>query len=67
MRSKAEALANPMAGDRWAWNGKVREVHKIVDDTVFAGNPGVIGGSLWSIEAFRVQVADAEYLGGRDE
>jgi hypothetical protein len=66
MRSKDEALAQPMAGDRWKLDGKVREVHKVVGGTVFAGNPGVIGGSLWSIEAFSVQVENAEYLGGAE-
>ena len=64
MRTKAEALANPMAGDRW-WNGTER----ITLTSTTKGSTTWSDGR-WTIRerntSFRRWAANAEYLGGAE-
>jgi hypothetical protein len=71
MRTKAEALANPMAGDRWRiethdwpWSDPT-VLTQAEDDEVRMRYAD--GTSTWMTGiGFRAVMADAEYLGGAE-
>jgi hypothetical protein len=63
MRTKAEALAKPMAGDRWTnKKGVERYVTKIEDERIVFFNTD---SSVYA-DRFRRWAANAEYLGGAE-
>ena len=69
MRTKAEALAKPMAGDRWELPcGDRYEVIEFergyVTDVCIRGIDVGAGGLSNSIDAWRGHMYSAEYLGG---
>ncbi len=67
-RGKAEAIAKPMAGDRWSkqrklFTDRVRAVQIVTEDSAFwveGGGSKIYGSTL---PAFRRWASTAEYLG----
>ena len=70
MRTKAEAIANPMAGDAWkSKTGSIRNIWKIEDrysgDWAIVYFRGTRDGSV-HLSTFRRWATNAEFLGGAE-
>lgn len=68
-RTKAEAIANPRAGDRWEGCGKEFRTVSVNGDNVIEFTLGRRGKKInqnWT-HIFRRWAAGAEFIGGSDE
>ena len=63
MRTKAEAMANPMAGDRWGMGENEFTIRKHKRGRVYYYNLWLLRNDSCPLAWFKTWAAGAEYLG----